>query len=350
MRNVPLFNALVRAFGDAKVSKEGDAILLRSPAPTVAQSKLRRHERVRPEVLDGGEQYHVCCPFCGDKRYRLYISHAWDRTVRDTEGKLVYAGKRAICFNEKCLDDKDNFEWLERTIAGAIIDADSSPLECDTSIEDIMARRIPLPAGFERLSGTASTEAVGYLETRGFDFNELENGWGVGSAQIPVYSKRSIVFPIYQNSELVGWQARCPSDDPADYGKTKYYWPSGTKKSWWLYNMDRARLERSVVVVEGVLDAIRVGPNAVAIWGKDASARQLAMLSEFWRNGSLFWLPDMEDPSSVECAVKRVAEFNARGAFKDGAVMVELPAGDPGACSRELIWKEIKASAVGLRR
>ena len=143
------------------------------------------------------------------------------------------------------------------------------------------------------------------------------------------------MFLIFQNGALTSWQARYPGEDHDRYGCPKYFWAPGTKKSWLLYNMDRASLRQNVVVVEGVLDAARVGGNAVAIFGKDTSARQEALLAERWRNGTLLWLPDPGDPESVKAAKNRVDKWNAAGIFKGGAKMALVPGDDPGSCSKE---------------
>ena len=38
------------------------------------------------DIKEPGEQFRICCPFCHDTRFRLYISHMWgqrDSTVRE---------------------------------------------------------------------------------------------------------------------------------------------------------------------------------------------------------------------------------------------------------------------------
>ena len=114
--------------------------------------------------------------------------------------------------------------------------------------------------------------------------------------------------------------------------------------------MDMAKMYPGVVVTEGVLDAIRVGPMGVALFGKVPSPHQETLLATHWRNGVLLWIPDSEDPKSVDAANTYVEKWNASGVFQGGAHVVNLPSGDPGATKREDIWSLVLAQAPSLSR
>lgn len=89
--NPVLYQRLVELFGSVKVANAGQ-----SATP-----------------FSGGEQYRVCCPYCNDKRHRLYISHLY--ATSEHRG-LAY------CHNEThCLDRPDNRDDLyERIVSGAL--------------------------------------------------------------------------------------------------------------------------------------------------------------------------------------------------------------------------------------
>lgn len=63
--------------------------------------------------ISGGEQYAVNCPFCGDTRHRLYISHMWNQIIETSNHVKYHCSKHLIrCFNEDCQRKEENFNQL----------------------------------------------------------------------------------------------------------------------------------------------------------------------------------------------------------------------------------------------
>lgn len=354
MRNPPLYNALVRAFGDVRIANEDEAAIFAPPARTAVLNRLRGAGTPRRDLLPvrvyGGEQYHICCPYCRDRRYRLYVSHAWDRHLEDERGRRIYAGKRAVCQNEDCLADRNNFEAFDRKIRENLQEADRSPLKCSSNAAALEARVAELPTSLPLADPAAFTGPRDYLAGRGFDVQELSRDWHVRSGRIWFYPEPAVIFPVYQHGTLKAWQARYAGEDSKLLGKPKYFWPSGVKKSWMLYNLDGARYYPAAVLVEGVLDAIRIGPVGVAMFGKCPSDYQERLLCAHWQNGALLWMPDENDPESIKAANERTAVWNSRKLFAGGAHVVRLPDKDPGAHEREYLWSLIVQRAPSLSR
>jgi len=88
--NPALHAFLGKTFGRVKVAKRGEPMRYRATADV---------ESGAPEVtiLDGGEEYMVCCPMCGDKRHRLSVNHMYGSTVAG-----VSMLHMAHCWNERC--------------------------------------------------------------------------------------------------------------------------------------------------------------------------------------------------------------------------------------------------------
>jgi hypothetical protein len=129
-----------------------------------------------------------------------------------------------------------------------------------------------LPADVVPLSSLKRAHrAVGYLESRYFDVDELcrlhELGYCEG-ARFGFASGR-IIIPAYLDQRLVGWQARDigeldwsqPSSPPKDFTCP------GVKRGRVVYNLDRARDYRTVVILKRPSDVWLLGPMAVALWG-----------------------------------------------------------------------------------
>lgn len=168
-----------------------------------------------------------------------------------------------------------------------------------------------------------------YLRKRGFKPREIARLWGIrgiGIAPAP-YSWR-IWIPIAHEGQNVSWTARsigqgnpryltCPASDEV------------VEHSEILFGEDFCR--QAIIVVEGPLDAIKIGPGAAATLGLNFSAEQIRRIAEF--------------PVRVICldsqpqAQRRARQLaNSLAPFPGETHVVELDAKDPGEASD----KEIK--------
>lgn len=205
------------------------------------------------------------------------------------------------------------------------------------------------------VSGKMSDEfEVMYCEEGYFDF----------SARLGTTSGR-IVFPLRMNGALVGWQARQierniegrrsvwkgdkagwwqpgSSKDQSgavryeDHQVPKYYTCPGMHRSKSLLNFDRAAQDRNfVVVVEGPVDAIKVGKHAVATFGKKLTRDQVRILCANWSR--VFMLLDAEvDPDETWF---KVLENSFQGVYFAWLKLHGFE--DPGAADRDTIWEQL---------
>lgn len=118
-------------------------------------------------------------------------------------------------------------------------------------------------------------------------------------ADTKVNTGNSLIFPVYYNYELVGWQLRLIPGSPS----FRYY--HIFKKGEYLYNFDNAIRFKTVVVVEGVKKALKF-PNGVATLGKGISESQIQKLTN-WNN--IIFLYDGEDDTQKK-ARELVAEIS----------------------------------------
>jgi hypothetical protein len=87
--NPELYNKLRARFGKILISKEGER------ARTIAKPDMFTG-KLKHKDLVSGEEYRVCCPVCGDRRYRLFINYRWNTQCDVPTKYLVH------CFNEDC--------------------------------------------------------------------------------------------------------------------------------------------------------------------------------------------------------------------------------------------------------
>lgn len=349
MLNQQLYDALHKAFGKVNVFSRNE------PATFTAQYKtsLDRGGRNWATNVKGGEHYEVTCPLCG--MHKLWFSYLAG-TVIESEGEpdLWFSKNLLICYY--CQGTSNELSrkaiWLRLKPEGEYFHVTKeqalgtnsyslSDLSSETSGESDISPTIVFPPGVGVGDQSVPERVKQYLKERNVDPKQLEaecaacwcpnpTGNGVGR----------IVFPVYRNSKLVGWQGRAL---PEDCSKTvPKYWTCGSKANW-LFNLDRARWFPFGVLVEGVFDVFRVGIQGICRFGKTTSISQLRMLVSCWGDQGIIVLPDMNDPDALPDAIKETTEWNARNLFKEEAKVVIIPKGkDPGSLDHETLVKLIK--------
>lgn len=337
--NPKLYLALVGRFGKVKISNEGQPMLTRSTLSPFTHVLTEK-------VVDPGEHYRVCCPYCGDKRFRLYISYKWNSC--DDSGNKTNKF-RIHCHNNNCnmydFDNQLRLYMLSKAERLPAIEVNES-----ASLEN---KPTSLPGLCVPINSLPVTHpAAVYIRKRRFDVNELWSTWSVhycvkapsdSEGFIPgtkIYSRlvqNRIVVPIYWDGKMIAWQARAIDDS-----LPKYYTMPGLHKQRILFNGDRAKTYQLGVLVEGVFDAFRVGECAVALLGKTASFAQRELVQAYWRDGACCILLD---PEAKEDAEKLISSLEGVS-FKYGLFRTELPPGeDPGSMDRHAMWELIYKNA-----
>lgn len=312
MLNFDLYSRLQRMFGSVKVLHENESAVVR-PYRIGAKTYYRS---------EGGEEYNVCCPFCHDNGFHLYINYTYG--MKDGFGYQNFSA--AHCFHG-CLESIENREELYRilyafplkhTVSSAIVSYSEEP------------EQEILPPGKLVLVSQLKPEhpAVKYLcEHRGFSLSLL-NDYGVCycyDSKINPITIGCIIIPIWFKGEYKGWQARQIGDGNKG---PKYFTAPGMKKSRIMYNYDSAILQDHVVVCEGVTDVWRVGPAGVCLFGKSASSEQLRLLKEGWSSKEICLLLDPDAYKETELlyeklkeSCKKVCIVKLPDGIKDAALM-----------------------------
>lgn len=347
MLNEKLYCAMKHYFGETpRIVNEGMPATLVDIHPQF--SFVYKVHNLSVKQTQGGEQYTVNCPYCNDKRSRLYISYLWDSNFM-LEGCEYHASERLMnCFNENCLsaakhpdNEKNAIQVINglREAMGSITTLDVSGAELGESSGSI-ANQVPYPQGTMELQ-YAPEYVKHYIQSRGFDLQELNNVFKV--RYIPFFGKYKqglLVIPVYQNDEYYFWQGRLvPLDgtvngplemSPSGEQYPKYYIPYGAKKSWALGNIDIASLYDTIYVVEGWFDVFAIGNKAICKFGRDLSRAQQNIMQVRCRGKNIVLVPDMNDPEALPSAEKDKIALQMSCAFKSVEIAV-LPEGtDPG--------------------
>ena len=169
----------------------------------------------------------------------------------------------------------------------------------------------------------AGSPAYSYLSSRGFNQGMIDYYRIVQGTGNRWYHR--IFVPTLHDDEVVYWVARTIKPDI----QPKYLTPKDIDKKHYIYNMDKASKFNSVVITEGVFDAIAVGSNAVSLFGKTASKEQRVMLS----NGSFDSYVVCLDSDASKEAFELMSWLESQG---KSVYYVAMPSGVDPATDRDI--------------
>jgi len=264
-----LYAALQARFGTVKITNQG----------------LRRIETGSGKdivVTQRGENYVVCCPVCGDSKFRLTFSYKYLSKPPMSVRRIT---QLAHCYNEDC--DVRAHEFYDPILQdvqahemGLLITQHGAT---DTA-EPVKASKLEYPTGVIPLRDLPPDhEALTFLRGKyhaSLDTNYLSDCYGVGfAANIDMrYPKahRRVLFPVRLNGEIVAWQGRAIDAET----KPRWYLPPGFQKC--VYNADGVFPTDIPIIAEGITSAIACGPNGVAVFGKTVTETQAKFIASKW--------------------------------------------------------------------
>jgi len=352
------------------------------------QDPFDLNKRMQLKLLNFGESYRVCCPWCGDRTHRLWINHRWG--VYDP--MLGRANFRLLkCFNEDCHQDSRFIDEMRNRVEDLsnMIGPKAVPkLQLNVPAAELSQMELPGECiSFKDLPD--SNPGAIFLRNRGYNPKKLSTYFKIGWCPSSKFkgADHRILVPLTQNNKLVGWQARfvdsygngdtsnlykcsnelcshswrhtenkpsnCPQCGLVDPVKIlKWYTGPGTKKSSILYNFDIARSYRYVVVMEGAGDVWRLGsPHqadvpgpGVCAFGHKLSQQQIQLLEPLKSSGIVFLAFDTDVWDET---IKQYIELYKW--FPERVVPVVLPKDkDPGDMKHSDIWDSIRDCCVQL--
>lgn len=363
--NQKLFDALEKVFGDVKITNEGAAGTY--SLPTRKSMCFQRKQLEYAIVAEGGwgEVYHVCCPCCGDSRFRLYFSHLYGGRIHSKSHKsFIYFGKRLLkCWNEQCQSNHKLDEYLAKLdevynfSENEVISDQGSPKA--TPFLKFVSTAIALPIPNYALSDDVVPAAcLEYIQRdRGFDPHTLETKYlcryipqgatytipQVEDAPTPakkIFVPEGLLIPIICGKQLISWQIRALGEN---FTGPKYFNAPHADLGRYVYNMDAAAFANGVVICEGATDVWRVMEvcqdyaltGAVGCLGKTLSIPRRDTMKTLWGYDSYGIV--LLDADAQKDAKHLVDYLTLYKVFPLGVVNVVLPAGkkDPAKCTVE---------------
>jgi hypothetical protein len=251
-----------------------------------------------------GQEWLFPCPLCGSSRLRYNAEKQTGTCWGCSRG---FSPILLIQAMEKC-DDLGALEYVMDGFVGGENKIDSLG-DIFGPTDKIQRRRqvrvlkhIGLPWEAVKIDPANEMFAVGraYLNGRGVSDAEIRE-WDIHycrSGRLRHY----VVFPCRMNAKIVYWQARATWEPPDLPKEERKQWIKDTfyrktlnptikaktdpSPDEVLFNFDRAATQEWVVVCEGPIDAIKIGPHAVATLGKAVGTTKIDRLAMM--NASLY--------------------------------------------------------------
>jgi hypothetical protein len=352
--NKELYEALGKIFGVVRVHSEDSPCTYVMPNNKQFASAAVWGKKKYVSVEDWGEVYGVCCPVCGDRRHRLYFSHAFGSKIipKDRKTPIYFPTTLVVCHNERCQTTMEFREYRNKLLDCLqnvpFITATKEVSTPHAKVFTAYTNNLEIPKGCipllsERLPGYVTD----YLSNRRLDMEELSTKYHVVYAPAGIswvengetkefYDDR-LLIPIIQSRRLVSWQAR----EIGNSSKQKYLFHGESNKNRYLYNMDNALLHDHIVVCEGVTDAWRVGEQAVALFGKSLSLTQLELMKRLW--GARCSCVVALDSDAADSENDIVELLKKHKVFDLGVTGLRLAENDPDSYSRKAINDKIAA-------
>ena len=140
--------------------------------------------------------------------------------------------------------------------------------------------RINIPSQIIFPSDTKSLtqKAKQYLMSRNFDPDKLTSIWKLLSTGHTGFYKHRILAPIYQRQQLVSYQTRDITGKHSQPYLACHQDEEIIPHQHCIYGLDQAT-NRKCIVVEGITDVWRLGPDAVATFGISFTKQQAQLIA-----------------------------------------------------------------------
>lgn len=302
-----------------------------------------------------GSEWIGDCPACGKRKMCVAperkVWHCW--VCQEKETVRVDGIIRQRCIRGggglvqlvawlEGVDQAEAARWLGRRVSVSRLKAKKVELKPprEVIIETPRYNSVEPPENSARL-----TTLPPYLQQRGLTMAQVEQ-FGLWWCPEGRFANR-VIFPVTQGNNLIYWQARAMyegagerfikalnSSRPKDHHGNPL--PGFATSADVLMNLDKASQYPRVAVVEGPMDLVRTGPDAVCTFGKQFHPGQVVALLDAGVTAiDLCWDAD------AYADMQRVAPdlsvfFDVR--------LVQLPSGDPADIGPEgMSWYRERA-------
>lgn len=169
------------------------------------------------------------------------------------------------------------------------------------------------------------------------------NGYTTSRKGKPLLLKNHVVFFTYDNEgQYQYWNTRSIEKDPYLKSINAIQQDGELGKSDVVFNLNIARYQQELVIVEGVIDAITIGDSGVATFGKQVSDKQVELILKNWEiNKPIYVMLDRDAPKEMESLIERLYQRH-----RETYVVMSPYDGDPNDLGHETTWDVIRDHSV----
>lgn len=211
-------------------------------------------------------EFYICSPFTGDSKFKCGISWSKNPPVFNcfksgTKGNFITfvkllegmeTSREAIIYLFKNYMTKDDMLEFSNSFFGEV------KIEKNEKIKEKLA----FSDEYQKLKIDTNSKYYQYLKGRNFSDEMI-----VKSNIFFSETERRVIFPVYENGELIFYAKRAIDNHPLRWINSHSH---GVDPIWNLENAGE-----TIYLFEGIFDAVRMWPNGVSIFGKSLSDGQI---------------------------------------------------------------------------
>lgn len=283
-----------------------------------------------------GDMISGICPFCQHKRVSfrvepekgLWICHF----CGESGGGVSLVRKVGEMSMTKAV------EYITRNFTAAY-DEDEEFIDDEDMVTEYRLPEtdtIPLPDEFrllytERIESIGARPYIKYASKRHLD-EEICRRYSIGYCATGYFAGR-LVVPVQSFGTVVSFVARAIRKSAVQ----KVLTPKGNRQSRYLFNMDTVWGRPSVVITEGVFDALAIPDKAVATFGKKIYNAQINLLRKSGCEELIFAWDEDAIPEAIKAAQRCSPFFETK--------LVKMPFGeDPSSLGEKYMNKLLKTA------
>ncbi len=260
----------------------------------------------------------VCCPYCRDTNYHMGF-HLLNQYFR--------------CWRCGWHPLRSTLELLTHRFASDLIREFTTEftyeMKVATKKKSSLVDAVIFPPFTDRMLSVHRE----YLRSRDFDPEQLEFTWGLKGTSFKGWFPGRIIAPIRVNGRDVSYQGRSVHECIVPKYKACYIEEEVIHHKEIVYGSDFCLYPHNIVVVEGIMDAWRLGPGAVATFGVQYTYAQVSFIRDLVRktHGQVVILFDTDADLRVRSQVLNQAGSLASSLCELNCKVrvAELEIGDP---------------------
>ncbi len=219
------------------------------------------------KIVSNGKEVSVNCKWCRPRDYKKKLTingssglwHCWSCSEKGNFSKFCKEySKNALSIAEFITEQTTTFTQNVRIISNDLLYPEHFRFLSD-SLKSLKAKKY-----------------FAYLYNRGLTIEDI-NYYRIGYCIEGKYADR-IVVPVYKRDDLVSFIARAITPEKKPKVLTPAALPGSHGVKDFIYNLDRAKDTKVLLIGEGVFDAISLGISGVCLFGKEATPIQLAQI------------------------------------------------------------------------